>query len=104
MTTKAGNTLRMRSAHWGYLAVYSVKAGCSPRRKRSRNSSAKRSTGSRSELESGMESPPARSWHTTVHNQCVPLLLVRMIPETGQEQEDVLESFQGPDVALAGRL
>ena len=53
---RAGKSSRMSSAHSGWRFTYSVMEGASPRRCLSRNSSASRSTGLRSELEPGMKS------------------------------------------------
>jgi hypothetical protein len=64
----AGKRSRMAAASAGSLAVYSTSAGRSPRRQRSRNSSASAATGSRSEPESVMGEPSVHTTHSRDRN------------------------------------
>src|SRR5262245_47558702 len=74
----------MASACSGWRSTYSVIEGLSPWRRRRANSSARRSTGLRSALESGMS-------------------VSASIEEPGDGREDVPQSFERPDVAVARR-
>src|SRR4051812_19474890 len=82
---RAGNRSRISSASSGWRSRYSRRVGVSPRRLRSRNSSARASTGLRWSLEAVIGG-----------------LLLELFLQARDGREDLLEPFQGPDVAVAG--
>src|SRR5262249_17314868 len=79
ITNMVGNNSRISAASFGYLAVYSVSDGRSPRRTRG----------------PGRSTDPGRSRIRSCS---------RLHGAAGQAGEDFLEALDGPQVAHAGRL